>query len=570
MIDKKEFIEIIEGIDGRSREEFAKLVGDFDFSRYVVKIGRLRPDGRSFPLSVRVPQIIAGFPEEIFETPIRRMALEDYLIRNLATAIEEISSFDEEGVAYRNIEIATPGQKILPRTSMLVSDEYIETHLAVRLPLRDELIDGEKLEDIFFEELQELVVSTLIYCNLDYDELSSFLDIMEDAGRIRQLLASQGLISFVGEGSLLKREPFTDDVDLFQAPLMIDEKLKTSIDVPNAGTVSGLGIKDGITLIIGDEYSGRCDLIAAISAGIYNHVPGDGREFVASMPDTVYISEEPGRSVQKVDISPFVISEDEGFAEFSSDAADGFESEAAALVENIEVGARILLFDESTSSPAFLAGDERIGGLISGGDPRTVPLAARARQLTEEIGAALVVAGNRNISAFIPVADTILLIEDYTVSDITEQAKALGIAEIKVEESTRGFQELADRKRWVVPSSIDPSLGKEDAHIVAYEKQLLEFGRNLIDLSVIEQLADSDQTRTIGQVLYYLKLRYLGESNSLNSLLDYVDRDLSTEGLACLSPEFRSDLARPRRYEIAAALNRLPSFRVATIKEMPR
>lgn len=570
MIDKKEFIGIIEDIDGKACSEFAKLGGDFDFSRYVVKMGRPSVEDRSVSATIRIPQIIAGFPAEIFETPIRRMALEDYLIRNLAMAIAEMSSFDEDGVARRNISIPVPGQKILPRTSMVVSDEYVEAHLRIRIPTRNGLIDGDIIESIFFDEMQELVVDSLIYCNLDFDELNSFLDIMEDAGRIRQLLASQGLIGFIGEGALLRREPHSDDVDLLQAGLEVADEIRSSMDVPNAGEISGLGIKDGITLILGDEYSGRSDIVKALAAGIYNHVPGDGREFATSMPDTVYICQEPGRSVQKVDISPFVICDDDSFREFSTDCAEPFESQAASVVESIEVGARILLLDESTSSPAFLSGDERLNGVLGEGGVRTVSLAARAKQMSEEIGMSLVVAGNRNVSEFVPIADTILLVEDYTVRDVTEDVKALGIGTAGIAESTRGFQELADRKRWIVPASIDASLGKDESRIVAYDESLLEFGRNLIDLSALAQLADTHQTRTIGQVLYYLKLRYLGESNSINALLDYIDRDLSTDGLACLSPEFRADLARPRRYEIAAALNRLPSFRVSEIREATR
>lgn len=570
MIDKKEFIDIIEGIDGKPCSEFSKLSGDFDFSRYVVKVGRASIEDGMVPATIRIPQIIAGFPSDLFETPIRRMALEDYLIRNLAMAISEMSSFDEDGLARRNISIPVPGQKILPRTSMVVSDEYIEAHLGIRIPTRNGLIDGEIVESIFFEEMQELVVDSLIYCNLDFDELTSFLDIMEDAGRIRQLLASQGLIGFIGEGALLRRDPYSDDVDLLQPGLEVANEIRTTMDVPNAGEIAGLGIKDGITLILGDEYSGRTDIIKALAAGIYNHVPGDGREFVTSMPDTVYVCQEPGRSVQKVDISPFAVSDDDSFGEFSTDCARAFESQAAAVMESIEVGARILLFDESTSAPAFLSGDGRLGGILGEGGVKTVSLAARAKQMSEEIGMSIVVAGNRNVSEFVPLADTILLVEDYMVRDVTSEVKALGIESGAVEESARGFQELADRKRWIVPSSIDASLGKEDSHIIAYDESLLEFGRNLIDLSALAQLADTHQTRTIGQVLYYLKLRYLGESNPINSLLDYIDRDLSTEGLGCLSPEFRSDLARPRRYEIAAALNRLPSFRVSAIKEAAR
>lgn len=568
MIDKKEFLDIIADVDGEPGDQLFKLVGDYDFSRYVAKVRKPDLEARELPVTLRVPQIIAGFPEDIYDTPIRRMALEDYLARNFAEAIEDMSGFDSYGVAHKNLTIAVPGNKILPRTSLRVQDEFIEAHVKVRIPLKYDQIEAGELESIFFNELKDVVSSSLIFCNLDYDELTSFLNVMEDAGRIRQLLTSQGLISFIGEGTIIKRDAYTDEPDFLQPDLIVDADLKTEMDVPNMGEVAGLGVKDGITLIIGDAYSGRSELLRAMAAGIYNHAPGDGREFTASMADTVFICEEPGRSVQKVDLSPFVSAEGEAFVEFSTDCATGFESEAAALVESIEAGARTFLFDEDTSSSAFLSAGGRVKTQLPRADSvQTVSLAERARQLVDELGVAIVVGGVKNVSDFIPIADTILLVEDYKVRDVTDEAKDIGIEAVEVEEYGAGFQHLADRARWVVPSSIDPSCGKEDRRIVAYDTHLLEFGRYMIELDAIDQIADTYQTRTIGQVLYHLKVRYLAESQTVGTLLDYVDTDLSTEGLDCLSPEPRGDMARPRRYEIAAAINRLPSIRIAKVSD---
>ena len=567
MIDKKEFLDIVASLDGAPGEQLVKLVGDFDFSRYVAKVGKPDLKAGELPVTLRVPQIIAGFPEDIYDTPVRRMALEDYLARNFADSVEDLSDFDSYGVAHKNICIAIPGHKILPRTSLTVQEEFIEAHVRVRIPLKYDQIDAGELEAIFFNELQEAVSNSLLFCNLDYDELTSFLNVMEDAGRIRQLLTSQGLISFIGEGSIIRRDTYTDEPDFLQPDLMIDADLKTEMEVPNAGEVAGLGVKDGITLIIGDSYSGRSELLRAMASGIYNHVPGDGREFTASMADTVMLCEEPGRSVQKVDISAFVKAENEAFSEFSSGCATGFESEAAALVESIEAGARTFLFDEDTSSSAFLSAGGRVKSLIGADSVQTISLAERARQLVDELGVAIVVAGIKNVCDFIPIADTILLVEDYRVRDITDEAKELGIEAVEVDDFGFGFQQLADRCRWVVPSSIDPSCGKDDRRIEAYDAHLLEFGRYMIELDAIDQIADTYQTRTIGQVLYHLKVRYLAEARTVGSLLDYVDEDLSTEGLACLSPEKRGDMARPRRYEIAAAINRLPSIRIARVTD---
>jgi predicted ABC-class ATPase len=571
MIDKKEFLGIIESVDGEPRSDYKRLLGDFDFTRYVVKIGDSGGFDNDIPLTIRVPQIVAGFPEEIFATPVRRMALEDYLTRCLDDFFQQLASFDEDGVAYRHLSVAAPGQKILPRTSLVVAEDYIEAQIAMRLPQNNGLISGVELESIFFDEIQEAVNMALVFCNLDYAELNQFLDIMEDAGKIRQLLPSQGLISFVGEYSLLEREPYSDIPAEYQVDLEIDEDLKIELDVPNLEKIKGLGIKDGITLILGNEYSGRSELMHAIAAGIYNHVPGDGREFVTSVPGAVFICEEPGRSIQKVDLTPFIVAdEDTLISEFTTDDAEGFESQAAAVIENLQIGARVFLFDEASSSASFLSTDPRLSGLLNGGETKTISLAARTRQMVEELGVSIVVAGSGSVSEFIPIADTILLIDDYVIRDVTKEAKEMGIEYVAPPELERGFRELVDRERWIVPSSIDSSSGIDDAHVEAYDRQLLEFGRSVIDLGAVTQLADVYQTKTIGQVLYYLKLRYLGESNSMSRVMDAIDHDLSTEGLDCLSPEKRPDLVRPRRYEIAAALNRLPTFRIAKIEAVAR
>ena len=59
----------------------------------------------------------------------------------------------------------------------------------------------------------------------------------------------------------------------------------------------------------------------------------------------------------------------------------------------------------------------------------------------------------------------------------------------------------------------------------------------------------------------------MDEGYPLREILDLVDRDLSNEGLNALVRDLRGDLARPRRYEVAATLNRLPAFRVSHVTE---
>ena len=190
------------------------------------------------------------------------------------------------------------------------------------------------------------------------------------------------------------------------------------------------------------------------------------------------------------------------------------------------------------------------------------PLCIQARQMVDELGISIVIGGCTAVPEFIPLADTVLSINNFFVKDITEEAREFPIKPLELERSLADVHELVDQARWVVPSSLEPSWGRDDAHIDAPEPGVLVFGSDVVDLSGLRQLAEAEQTETIGRILRFAKERYLLEPRPVRELLDLIDRDLSMEGLDCLGRELNGMLARPRRYELAAALNRLPSLRV--------
>jgi predicted ABC-class ATPase len=570
MKDKQEFHQLLAEIDGKDFSEYARLIGDFDFSRYVVKFNRVpgEGEGTSVLFVVRVPQAVAEFPPHLANTPIRRTALEDLLTRKVAAAIEQQSVYDGGGVSRRRLTIAEPGQKILPRSSLLVADEFVEARLVCNLPSRQGRILADEARDVFFRELPAVVNAALIYCNLDEHEVDRFVDLMEDADAIRQALPTRGLISFVGEGALLARRDRSDQPDYScDQPLQIPEELRTTLEVPNAGPLAGLGIPSGITVILGDAYSGRPELMKALAAGIYNHIPGDGREYVVSLPDSVYVAAEDRRSVQRVDISAFVRRNPTGrdVKQYTTSNADPCAAQAAATAEALEIGARALLFDEADSNSGFLCLDSRLKGLSSSAEVHFIPLSVRARQIADELGVSIVVAGASSVTEFIPVADTVLRIDNFQVTNVTQAAKQLAIQMDELPADRADIAGLSERARWVVPSSIDPSQGRHDAVIESSSAEHLRFGGSELDLRGLAQLADRHQTATIGLVLHYAKSRYMDEGRPIREILDLVDRDLSTEGLECLSRELRGDLARPRRYEIAAVLNRLTTLRISRV-----
>lgn len=573
MKDRKEFYNLLTEMDGRSFDEYVRLVGDFDFARYVIKCSKIETAvGAEDPVfTVRIPQSVAELPGHLYDSPVRRTALEDYLVRKLYSATDRIARFNESGWARRNILISDPGQKILPRTAVVVAKEYIDVRVRVAMPFKvygtgERLVDGETALKVFFEDLPEVVSTSIFFCNIDLKEVETFVNDMEDADRVRQTLSTMGLVSFIGEGSLLAREKDSDQTDYENiSPFEVAEDARTEIEVPNAGKIVGLGIPSGLTVVLGDAAHGRKDFMSAIAAGVYNHISGDGRETVVTVSDAVQVCAERGRSIQEVNITPFLSEADNGnAASYSTRSADSFISQAAATIEALEVGARVLIVDENTSAPAFLTTDARIAGLL-GNTPRA-SLAQRARQMVDELGISLIIGGENLVAEYIPLADTILKVENFQVSNITEQAKALNL-ELPPKAAPVNLGPMLARSRWIMPSSIDAAVGSKDVVIDSIDLRSIQFGRSVIHLDGVPQIADESQTLTLGLLLYYAKLRYMQEGYPLREMLDMIDRDLSSEGLGTISRELRGDLARPRRYELAAALNRLPTFRVSHATE---
>jgi len=560
MKDKREFYTNLKEVDGQELPEINKLIGDYDFTRFVVKVSPSSDGYESgkLPVVVRIPHNVAGFPEDILSTPIRRTALEDLLTRKLSQAIQEQATFDDQGVARKRLIAPKPGQKILPRSTVQITDEHTDVRLSVMIPLHRDRIDGRAFQDVFFEDLPVVVQEALLYCNMDTQEVSSFIELMEDVDHIRQSLPSRGLVSFVSSGSMLAREPGSDAPDYeSEQSLEVDADLKTNIDVPNHGEISGIGISAGVTVVLGDPFSGRIEFMQALASGIYNHHPGDGREYCVSMPDTVYVAAEQGRSVQRVDLGSFLGEED-----YSTDSANACHSQVASLIEALEVGARVILLDESDSCAAFFGQDHRVQELL-GGESRGASLAARVGSIAKELGVSMIVAGDSTVSSLIPSADTVLRIQDNVVSDITSEAKAK-FADVPAPTAPPyDFTQLIETARWVIPSSIDASIGRRDGVIAVSEDGDITFGRYVMKISACHQLAEAQQALTIGLIIDYARERYLDQPRPIRELLDLIERDLSTEGLEHITRDLRGDLVRPRRYEIAAALNRLPSLRVS-------
>jgi predicted ABC-class ATPase len=323
-----------------------------------------------------------------------------------------------------------------------------------------------------------------------------------------------------------------------------------------------MGIPEGVTLIVGGGYHGKSTLLNALELGIYNHIPGDGRELVVTVPGTTKIRAADGRSIAKTDISPFI--DNLPFAKdtraFSTENASGSTSQAANIVEAVEAGAGVLLLDEDTSATNFMIRDRRMQQLVSKDKEPITPFIDRVRQLYEDKGVStvLVMGGSGD---YFSVADHVIQMTDYVPHDVTEQARRIAktFATGRLEEGGRCFGEITPRMP--LPKSINPFKGRNRIKISAGGPREIIFGRTRIDFGDVEQVVDISQTRALGHAILYAR-KYMDGQRPLKQVIELVLKDLDRAGLDILTPYVTGDLARFRGIELAAVINRMRTLRV--------
>ncbi len=558
---------ILARIDGRGYKAYKDIRNTYSAGLYTLIIDHVQGDPFAAPSRIRVklPREVAGFPEDTYQGKSRNMALADYLTRCFSAASGKICRGIRGTGKSGIISIDTPGQEVLPRTSVFINDEYLEARFVMGLPARGRKIDGRTAEKMFFKELPAIVEESLIYRNLRRDELSGYIEVSEDADCLREQLDGAGLIAFVADGSLLPRKSGIDQAPmereeavLFRSP----ESLRVDFTLPNRGTISGMGIRKGITLIVGGGYHGKSTLMNALERGIYNHIPGDGREFVITGRGAVKIRAEDGRRIEKTCISPFIsnLPFNRETDSFSTEDASGSTSQSANILEAIEAGADILMIDEDTSATNFMIRDHRMRELVAKEREPITPFIDKVEQLHADhgISTVLVIGGSGD---YFDVAHRVICMAEYLPEDVTGEASRIA-EKYRAERSREGGREFGRLIRRI-PSgeSLDPSRGKREVKIDARGMNSIQFGREDIDLSGIEQIVSMSQTRAIGDAVNYSR-RYMGGRKTLGEITALVESDINTRGLDILSPWPVGNYAGFRKLELAAAINRLRTLKV--------
>ncbi|MEB3210315.1 MAG: ABC-ATPase domain-containing protein [Leptolyngbyaceae bacterium] len=572
MVSAEELRDRLLGLDRASYKAYKSIRGPYQFPNFVLLIDYVQGDPFAAPSRVRVqvPQRspngspIAGFPSDTFNTPSRAIALRDYLTRQFSTAASRLAERRGSGKSGL-VAIATPGQQVLERSSVWVTETQIEARFVVGLPAQGRRILGRQAAELLCEDIPSMVNQALLYSHLNADELYEHLEVVEDTDWLRSQLPAHGLVSFIPDGAILPRQSGVSDVPLQTesvVPFRSPDRLRVTFQRPNQGKISGMGIPQGITLIVGGGYHGKSTLLRAIALGVYSHLPGDGREGVVTDPTAVKVRAEDGRSVQGVDISPFINHLPQGrtTTHFSTENASGSTSQAATIIEAIEAGATTLLVDEDTSATNFMIRDRRMQALIAKEKEPITPFIDKIRQLYDEYGVStvLVMGGSGD---YFDVADTVIGMDEFQPQDLTEQAKAIAQTHQTLRQSEGGaaFGTLAIRR---VSSLLSPSSDPRGPKLKVRGTDDLRIGREDLDVTAIEQLVDDTQLRSIGGAIAYLQEHNLDEGRSLSDLITLMMDELDQHGLDLLTPYPQGDGARFRAVELAAVINRLRSLRI--------
>ena len=582
----------LQRLDGRGYPAYRSLRGRrFEVGDLGLCLEHVQGDPFASPsrLRVDVPPSAVRLPPASLAAGDARRAAADFiqrkLLRALATRPRERGARGRRSGSGKSglIAMAGVGQEVLERTALRVErDASLVIRLTVGLPASGRRILGRSAAELLCGRLPALIDSVL--GDLDHERLMRHVCVVEDQVALRAALRDEELVAFVADGSILPRRSGADDRPLtgavvFAAP----SAMRVELQAPHAGRVTGLGIRNGVTVIVGGGYHGKSTLLQALSRGVYDQMPGDGRELCVTRDSAVNIRAEDGRSVRGVDLRPFISNLPLGKSthSFDTDDASGSTSQAASIVEALEVGATALLIDEDTAAANFMTRDARMRVLVPASAEPITPFLDRVTQLYERVGisSVLVIGGAGD---YFDVADAVIQMRDYAPHDITARAKDVAARYPQAGDSSgteleadflAGEGQVVDRLlvdsmrpkargRVPLPASFDARRGRRAERVRSVKTRAIEFGEEEIDVSLLSQLVDPAQCRMIGDVLL-LCGRELGDGErDLGQILAVVEERVATEGLGAVCEASFGDRARARRFEVAAAINRLRSLRI--------
>ena len=578
MLDEHQLRKTLSHLDGRGYKAYKQIQGRFEFPDFELLIDHVQGDPFAQPskIRLRVQKEISQIPEELWINSVRQIALEDFVARAVRDAIKETVT-PKKGTGKSGLIFIDAGkQEVLERTAFVITKDWVEARIQIGLPARGRTILGKEAIEILCKEIPIIVEKSLKWKYLDKDACNLFVDCVENQESIRKQLDHANLSAFVANGSILPRASGISDRPLtgnnlveFQSPKSLETSFKLINPLPNGETViHGLGFPKGVTLIVGGGYHGKSTLLKTLERCVYPHIPTDGREYVITNPNAVKIRAEDGRRIEKVNIDPFItnLPQDIKTDSFCSDDASGSTSQAANIMEAIEVGCDLLLLDEDTSATNFMVRDARMQKLVQKDQEPITPFVDRIRELYEIQGVStiLVMGGSGD---YFDVADTVIKMKDYVAHDVSAETQKI-VKDYPTQrqvEVPKPIEQISGR----IPfsSCFNASRGRKKVKIDIQGNDKIIYGTEAIDLRFIDQLVEMSQTRAIGHAIYMASQFMMRDSQSLKEIVQSLEDYFFDNGLDSLDPFYEKEkhpgnYSRPRKYEIAAAINRIRTLKI--------
>jgi len=549
---------VLDRIDRRGYRAYREVKGRWTGDLLTLVVEHVQGDPFATPSRVRieVPAGVHAIPCDLWNTPPRETALCDYLLRVFAEAVRRLPEVRGMGHSGR-VMVDAGDAEILRRSGCGIDAVGVELRFRVGLPAEGRSVLGRAATDLLVHGLPEAALS-IARDRLDAARARGWVELCEDHACLQSILPERGLVAFVRDGSILPRASGVSSRPLDGAvPFRSPDSHRVTLPTLHHGEVHGMGIPEGVTLITGGGFHGKTTLLEAIQRGVYPHVPGDGREWVVTRADTVKVRSEDGRSVAAVDLRPFIHDLPGGLdtERFTTQDASGSTSLAAGILEALEVGARVVLLDEDTSATNLLIRDARMQALVR--EETITPLIDRVRELHETLGVStvLVIGGSGD---YLDVADHVFLLESFQPREVGEEARRVASERPTGRALGDPAHPLRVTARHPLPHSFDPRRGRRE-RVKARGLRELVFGEETIDLAALDQLVDDSQARAIG-VLLKRAGEIAAERISLRELVERAADEAAGDGLRGMDPS--PELALPRRFELAAAINRLRGMEI--------
>lgn len=557
---KKELIKI----DHKSYGMYKTLGGSYSYGNYILHIDHVQGDPFASPSRLRfeVKKETHGFPEEYYEEKHRRLALEDQVLRRFLRQLRQLDKGSMGSGKSGRITTCPANQTVQERIAVVFSKDRMELRFEMGFPARGRTIMAKEMQKLVFDILPELAESCLFYRKWD-TKSKSFLEkavfLADDQKELRRQLKERGLTGFVANGAILPRESGISDRPMRDAvPFISPESLQIEIELPHKGKMIGMGIPKGITVIVGGGYHGKSTLLKALEQGVYNHIAGDGREYVVADATGMKIRAEDGRSILHTDISLFInhLPAGQDTVDFSSENASGSTSQAANLIEAMEAGAELLLLDEDTSATNFMIRDKVMAKLVSDEKEPITTLLRHIRGIYKTMGISFIIVVGSS-GDYLSVADLVLQLDHYKVKDVTKEAK-------EICEQCKIAGQYAEKKVCM------PEFSRKLKPVKHARRKLKSMGtdtvlidRESIDVRYLEQLSESGQTTALAYMMGWI-LDHVTKEEDIQEFIENMYKLIERKGMAAVIPANYSagHPVLPRKQELYACLNRYRSAKI--------